>query len=343
MNIWLHRISHHAEASYPLIEKGFLTIGYSDFISPEFLEKTKAKDWAYFENAFAEVWGNNPRTRYNLWRFVAEMQVADWVLVPSWGSFSIYRIDGEAFLITGIDAQGLEAWNNRSLTVMPDGLHISDQPTPIDLGFFHKVSVLAKDISRYDFADGALTARMKIRTTNADISDLADSVKKAIEASRENRPINLHSQILDASRDAILKLIQEQLNPDKFERLIKWFFEGIGATSVVIPPKNESGKEGDADVVATFDQMRTVYCVQAKYHSGETDDWAVQQIKDFTTQKDRMDDGYTKIGWVVTSAPRFSTECVELAKEHSIGLFTGPDLARMILESGIKDLDKAFI
>jgi len=343
MNFWLHRISHHAEASYPLLEKGFLTIGYSDFISSEFLEKTKSKDWTYFENAFAEEWGSNPRTRHNLWRFVAEMQVGDWVLVPSWGSFSIYQIDGEACLINSIDAQGLEAWNNRSLTVMPDGLHISDQPTPLDLGFFRKVSAIAKEISRYDFADSALTSRMKIRTTNANISDLAENIKNAIEAFRVKRPINLHSQILDASRDAILKLIQGQLNPDKFERLIQWFFESIGATNVVIPSKNESGKEGDADVVATFDHLRTVYCVQAKLHSGETDGWAVQQIKDFTAQKDRMVDGYTKIGWVVTSAPKFSVECVELAKEHSIGLFTGADLARMILESGIKDLDKAFV
>ena len=76
--------------------------------------------------------------------------------------------------------------------------------------------------------------------------------------------------------------------------------------------------------------MRTAYCVQAKFHSGVTDDWAVQQIRDFTAQKDRMVDGYTKIGW------GFSAECVQLAKEHSIGLFTGTDLARMILESGIK-------
>ena len=31
MNYWLHRISHLAELSYPLLEKGYLTIGFSDF------------------------------------------------------------------------------------------------------------------------------------------------------------------------------------------------------------------------------------------------------------------------------------------------------------------------
>lgn len=341
MTHWLHRISHHAEASYPLLEHGFLTIGYWDFSSSEFLERTRSKDWAYFENAFALEWGSNPRTRYNLWRFIAEMQVGDWVLVPSWGSFSIYQIEGEACLINSAGIQGLEAWNHRALTVMPDGIHISDQADPLDLGFFRKVAIIAKDISRYDFADGALTSRMKIRTTNANITDLAESVKKAIEFFHAKRPINLHSQILDATQEQILKLIQEQLNPDKFELLIKWFFECIGAT-VVIPPKNELGKEGDADVVATFDRTRTVYCVQVKLHSGETDDWAVQQIKDFIARKDWMDDGYTKIGWVVSSASNFSDACIQLAKEHAVGLFTGKDLARMILEAGIKDLDKAF-
>lgn len=339
--IWLHRISHHAEASYPLLEKGFLTIGFSDLMNEGFLVNTQSGDWAGFEAAILEEWGEYPRTRHNLWRFVAEMQIGDWVLVPSWGTFSIYRVDGEASLISQVDAQGLPVWNNESLTVNECGVFIGERS--LDLGFFRNVSAIELNVSRYDFADSALTSRMKIRTTNANITDLRSSVENAIESYRAKRPINLHSQILDASRDAVLNLIKTQLNPDKFERLIKWFFEGVGATNVDIPAKNESGKQGDADVVATFDHMRTVYCVQVKLHSGETNSWAVQQIKDFTGQRDRMDDGYTKIGWVVTSAPSFSEECIELAKVNSIGLFTGPDLARMILEAGIKDLDNAFV
>lgn len=325
-----------------MLEKGLLTIGYSDFCSSEFLEKTKTKDWEYFEGAFISEWGNNPRTRYNLWRFIAQMQIGDEVLVPSWGTFSIYRIESEAILINNADVHGLKAWNNRTLAVQPDGIHIDNQTTPLDLGFFRKVTLIAKDVSRYDYADGALAARMKIRTTNANITDLAENIKKAIEFFHAKRPINLHSQIIEASEKAILKLIQKELQPDKFELLVKWFFENIGASSVEIPAKNDPNKTGDADVIATFEGLRTVYCVQVKHHLGVTDDWAVQQIEAFTNQKDRMDDGYTKIGWVVTSAPKFSRECIELAKEHSIGLFTGTDLARMILEAGIKNLDQAF-
>jgi len=340
MNIWLHRISHHAEASYPLLENGFLTIGYSDFRDPGFLARTKAKDWSYFESSFAQTWGSIPRTRYNLWRFIAEMQTGDTVVVPSWGTFSVYHIESDATLINEVTAQGLPVWNKGVLTVKDNGLFIADRP--LDIGFFRRVSLLAKDISRYDFANAELTSRMKIRSATANITDLADSLNKAIEAFRNHRPINLHSQILDLSRDQLLRLIQSELNPDKFEALIAWYFKQTGASETAVTSKNAPDKQGDADVVAVFEPLKTIYYVQAKHHKRVTAEWAVQQVNEYKDDKDRMDDGYSKIAWVVTSAESFSPECVQLAKEKSVGLFTGPDLARMILEVGIEGLDKAF-
>jgi hypothetical protein len=183
---------------------------------------------------------------------------------------------------------------------------------------------------------------MKMRSTTADITDLSASVNKALEAFRRKRPIKLHSQILDASQDHLLKLIQNELIPDKFESLIAWYFERIGATEVTVPSKNETDKQGDADIVAVFEPLKTIYYVQAKHHKGVTSEWAAQQVKEYKDQKDRMDDGYSKIAWVVSSAEKFAPECVQLAKENSVGLFTGPDIARMIFEAGIQKLDKAF-
>jgi predicted Mrr-cat superfamily restriction endonuclease len=92
MSFWLHRISHHAEFSYPLLEQGYLSIGFSDFADPEFLEKTFRKDWASFEEWFADEWGQNPPGRYSLWRFIAEMRKGDRVAVPSPSTFSVYEI-----------------------------------------------------------------------------------------------------------------------------------------------------------------------------------------------------------------------------------------------------------
>jgi predicted Mrr-cat superfamily restriction endonuclease len=339
---WLHRISHHAEASHPLIKNGFLTIGYSDFCNPEFLERTQAGDRGYFEKAFAEMWPDNPhpRRRVNLWHFIVDVQVGDWVLVPSWGVFSVFRIESEALLIGALEAPGLTTWDNRPLLVRDDRIYAGE--TRLDLGFFRKVCAIASDISRYDFADAELTSRMKYRATTLDITDLTGSIEGAIAAFHKNKPINLHSQILANSAESLLELIRNQLAPEKFESLIAWYFRRIGANEVTIPPKNGSEKQGDADIIAVFEPLKTIYYVQAKHHKGDTGEWAAEQIKDFIANKDRMDDGYSKIGWVVSSADAFSQECLEVAKENSIGLFAGLDVARMILEAGIQKLDKAF-
>lgn len=342
MNIWLHRISHHAELSYPLLERGYLSIGFSDFSNEDFIEKTQNRGWDYFEQSITETWGIHPppRTRYNLWRFVAEMEIGDWVLVPSWGVFSIYEIIGDVEPVGNAAIDDLKTWNGETVS-RENGLLVVKE-TAADLGLVRKVKPIDVNLSRYDYADAALTSRMKIRTTNANITDLEENIKKALEAFRENRPINLHSKILASSRAQVLKLIQEDLIPNKFESLIKWYFEQVGASDVWIPAKNEAGKEGDADVVAVFEALKTTYYIQAKHHKRITSEWATQQIRDYCDQQNAADDGYARIAWVVTSGDAFSDESMKLAKKHSISLFTGHDLARMILEAGIENLDKAF-
>ncbi|MGC9331336.1 MAG: hypothetical protein ACP5DZ_05585 [Bacteroidales bacterium] len=62
MNYWLHRISHIAELSYPLLDKVFLTIGFSDFTHQEFIDKVLQDDWNYFNVQFQEMWGKVSRT-----------------------------------------------------------------------------------------------------------------------------------------------------------------------------------------------------------------------------------------------------------------------------------------
>ena len=45
MKYYLHRISHHAELAYPLLERGILSIGWSDFATREFVSSHRAKGW----------------------------------------------------------------------------------------------------------------------------------------------------------------------------------------------------------------------------------------------------------------------------------------------------------
>jgi len=343
MNIWLHRISYHAEVSYPLLENNYLSIGFSDFSESSFISMTCVdKGWDAFEQYFDETWGSRPKTRYNLWRFIAEMDEGDWVVVPSWGTFSIYELTEElAMPISEIEIQDLRDWHGNRLIKKDNGLLYRENNDLIDLGFVRKVKTIKKGIPRYEYADSALTSRMKIRSTNANISDLKQSIEKAILGYEKGQPLNIHSLIINKTRQQILDTIRAELSPDKFEALVRWYFLRIGASDSYIPSKNESGKEGDADVVAVFEPIKTIIYAQVKFHIGETSTWALEQIKSYKQQKDSMDDGYSKISWVISSADGFSQEAYDFAKEAKVLLVDGTQFTIMLLEAGIVNLDKA--
>jgi predicted Mrr-cat superfamily restriction endonuclease len=343
MSIWLHRISHHAEVSYPLLEHGLLSIGFSDFSNPGFIKDICAENgWESFEKYIEDEWGFRPRTRYNLWRFIAEMGKGDLILVPSWGTFSVYELTEDmAIPVSEIELSEINDWHGYKIEKKEDGLLYGPSEELIDLGFVRKVKVIKKDIPRYEYADSALTSRMKILSTNADISDLQENIEKALDGFTKGQPLNIHSQIIIKTYQYILNTIRAELTPDKFEKLVKWYFERIGASDVNIPSKNESGKEGDADVVAVFEPLRIIIYTQVKFHEGETSSWSIEQIKNYKEQKDTMDDGYSKISWVISSADNFSQESYAYAKEARVQLVDGKQFTRMLLEAGIVNLDKA--
>lgn len=341
MKYWLHRISYHSETSYPLLDKNLMSIGFSDFANEkEFIEKTLIGDWNSFEKSFDNKWGNRPRTRYNLWRFIAEMRKGDWVLIPSWGTFSIYEIFKDKLLsISEINNMGLKDWHGNAIS-KKDGLLYDSKGDKIDLGFVREIKPIAMGIPRNEYADAKLTARLKHRATNADISDLKKSIIKSLEHYKGNKPISLYSIIVKEHRDKILQNILDELTPGKFEHLIKWYFERIGASHVNIPSKNERDKQGDADVIAVFEPLKTIIYIQAKFHKGETSKWALEQIQHYKNNKEAMDDGYSKIAWVVTSGSDFSQQALDLAKEYKVLLLNGEQFTTMLMEAGILNLDK---
>lgn len=348
MNYWLHRISHHAEVSYPLLERGVLSIGWSDFSNKSFVDAvSNNKD--IFEKEFTNDKWNLPRSRHSLWRFISEMKKDDFVLVPSWGTFSVYKVLSEkAFCAEDVNVKDLKDWYGNNIIKGKNGLLYheddSDSSNRIDLGFFLMVERIAVNINRSEYADQALTARMKIRQANGNISDLKENIEQAIEAFNLKEPINLHALIHKKAKEEVLLLIRSKLNADKFERLVQWYLKKAGATNVDIPPKNDPGKEaGDADIIGTFEPIKTIIYVQAKYHIGVTDIFAFEQINDYKSSKQAIDDGYAIIRWVVSSADSFSEDCKkEAAANAHIILIDGPSFASMLLEIGISSLDDAF-
>ena len=320
MKYWLHRISHEGECSRRLLlESGKLTIGFSDLSTQDFLDKANsARSVDDLNSDVKGVYKQLLRSRHSLWRFLKEMHVGDLVIVPHPGTYSVYAIKGEPRLLENVG---------------------------FDLGFYRDVEIYeignkeAKNISRYDYADRALTARMKVRNTNVEISDLSTNIEDALDAYGHGKPMTLRSRTA-ALAEELLGLIYSQLSPRKFESLLQWYLQRIGA-SVDIPAKTH-GQDGDADITASFDSLRLTIHVQAKLHDPNTttDNWPVQQIKDYVEGKEKKhDDNDVHASWVVSTCKEFTDTCTNEAREHGVVLINGIQFAHMLLDAGLESLD----
>ena len=345
MKVWLHRISHCADISYKLLESGYISIGFSDFANTEFLERTINGEWNFFDSRIEETWGPKKRTRYNLWRFLNQFKENDLVVVPSWGQFSIYELIGTPKLISDKDLSGI--LKNSNIKVEDDGkIYINNDNEYVsrDIGFVWKVKPVVKDIPRKDIFDNKLISRMKIYNTNADITDLKGNVEEIVREYKDNKLYNFHTDIVESALEEINNVICDRLTPDKFEQLVKWYLKQIGASEVYIPSKNESGKEdgADADVIATFENLKVIIYVQVKYHRGCTSQWAIEQISEYKNQKENVDDEYTYIPWVITSADEYSKEAIEEARKANVRLIDKKEFGRMLINNGLDNINSAF-
>ena len=188
MKYYMHRISHHCEWSYPLLEnQGLLSIGWADFgARPNFVSEHQG-DWSKAPKTIENEWGKI-RSRYCLQRFL-EMKPGDQVVIPTWGAFHVYEVcDHERLTPALIDVAGLKSWDGRSAEIR-DGYLVEVQDDgktrTIDLGFFRRVKKRERGIPRRGYADAKLTSRMKVRLTNVHVTDLKDEIDAAVRALRE--------------------------------------------------------------------------------------------------------------------------------------------------------------
>ena len=319
MKTWLHRISWCAELSRPLLDKGYLSVGFSDFAKVSgFIDGVRGQaepdGQAYLDKQFKEQWGKVPRSRFSLLMFIRDMKKGDRVLVPAPGSFSLYELTDDLPLsVADLQDRQITASGGQRF-VHHDGLlwraDSNGNPVtkngPVDLGFLRRVKPISAEPIPRDYCDSQLTSRMKILSTTADISDLSRNVDEAVGRCCDKRLFDFRRGVKELAAAQVLGLLRDKVKPDGLERLVKSYLRHCGATDPKIPTKNESGKQGDADVVATFEPIRTTIYVQVKHHRGITDEWAVEQITKFAEWRQRADDGYTVALWVVSTADGFS-------------------------------------
>lgn len=341
---WLHRISHEWDVSYKLLSAGYLSVGWSA-LAGSGIERVarSAANSQPLEALMREHGYQVSRSRWNLWNF-CNFSHDDFVVVPLFnGEFSIYKVVRSSIPISELSGFSDFVSEDGSRIVRDEkGLLRRFQTNEIvDLGFVVQVDPIKEHISRYEYADNKLTARMKIRQTNADISDLAESVQNVIGA---DSPINLYSAVIEELAEKLLSTIKAQLTPDKFELLVKWYFEKIGASNAFRPGKNSADKwdGADADIVAEFDPLKIMFYVQVKLHDDITSQWAVEQIAMYKDQHELTSGEYTIIPWVISTASGFSADAITMAQENNVRLIAGTEFARLLIDAGITDINRAF-
>ena len=338
---WLHRITGGANAwafaHHLLEEANLLSIGWSDFSTDEFLENVRSQGMHYVEEEMKRDWAMStaPRNRWSLWRFIMEMKQGDWILVPTYKQVNIYEIVDDVILSnSSLEKNYPTLLKKYDVSRDNNYLFQGEQKKLMDLGFYRRVNIVKTKIPRANYCEASLVSRMKILQTNANISDLEKEILRAVQ----DTPIILKEEIIASAEPVIYERIQKVADSDKFESLVQWYLESIGAVIIKTPAKNSSPtEEGDADKVAYFGKLNLVVMVQIKKHFGKTGDWAVQQITSYAKNSapEQEESGQICALWVISAGDDYTTEAKLMAKEHNVRLINGHEFARLILEVGV--------
>ena len=354
-NYYLNRISNEWKVSKALLcenNESYISIGFKDYIdknNPEALLKTNVKEFEQAVKNSSSQTDNgelgNLRQRWTIWRF-AKYQKGDYILVPMENKdFSIYKViesPCSIFKLKGKEFKIDRNINKTKIKITDDGLVLNDEIK--DIGFVAKVEKVRERIKR-SFASPSLVARMKIRNTLAEIDDLSVEIDKVINSEKD---FSIEENIINNIMKSLIPSIEENVTPDGLENLIKWLMEKIGAEYAIILPKNPKEKESeeDADVKASFSDLKLNIYIQAKKHEGKTHEEGVNQIKKYKQlieKKVSIDDdekNYNNLYWVITTAKEFSEDAKNIAKENNIRLICIEEFARMLLDAGLKNLSE---
>lgn len=330
-NYWLHRISNCWSVSKVLFDQGILTVGWQSLCKEGILEAVT--DWNKFDD-FTRKQEETSRSRWVLFNF-AHMEIGDTVVIPLYDKeFAIAEIETTMQKISDLPDIYMHKLRGMGICFRNGFLYNETIEEVVDIGFFCKIKSVEKKERRY--AEAGLQKRMKIRQTNANISDMAELVDKARYAKEAPKPFD---DIIKQFRERMIEAITTKITPDNFENFICWLMERMGATSTEVLAKNESGKKNgaDADVVAEFEQLGMKIYIQAKQHVGESDSWAVTQLSEYRNQK-QQDKSGKNLYWVISTADKFDDTAKTDAENSYVRLINKEELADMILSVGVLDL-----
>lgn len=247
-----------------------------------------------------------------LWRFIREMQIGDYAIVPIPKAFYIGEIKSD-------------------LIFKPEKI---DEDTAIRRNV--KWLNNGKPIPR-DYCSAGLVSRLKYQGTCVGVTDLIEEIESAIEAAKNGKTPSFKDQLkekLIQDTSDLLRSNKAFLDCNKFEDLVRNLMIGLGAKTSTTPSKMQyKGSIADVDVIADFIHLGLQVYVQVKKHTKESDEHAVNQLIE-AIAIDNPDGSKPIFGWVITSA-EFSPNAEKLANENGIRVINGYDLSEMIVAVGL--------
>ena len=338
-NYWMHRITYERDVKQLLLDHSNLLLTGWGFTSNDvFLNEVRNGDKQRFDDAYCRVTGKLSHNRYFLYMFLNEFKKGDYVVVPGNKDFSVYEITSEKPM------SNEHIWEKTSDPAMcnikqgSDGkLYRIKDNSELELGFFWEVKPVELNISREQYASDNLRKRLKFQGTTNNITSFKKDVVDAVERFRANNPINLHTEIIEGIHQDVLSKLQKLSSDSSFEKVVKFYMEKIGASKVEIPAKTKLSKaEGDADVIANFDDLQVRIIIQVKHYLKEVDENAVKQI--VLAQTAYEDPNYTIIPWVVAACDTFTEKAQIMAEEEGVRLIGGSEFSSSLLDVGFRDL-----
>lgn len=327
----MHRISHENSASVKLLkEDNLLPIGWS-ILKGEKAERVlrNAKEMTQneFRDDFVELgneinnnWLTARRSNY-LYRFL-KLDKGDRVLIPKSGELDLCEVTGSPYAY--------------------------DNPEGIDIGFVVPVRMISTGISRHRYVPADLASKLKYRGTNLRLNDKdIDTIEKMIIKHGNKVPV----YDFTPTRESIVKKIHDyltQLNDQHFEELIKAYMVSIGADVTVIPPKNSNSQKNssiaDVDVKAAFTTLDIVIYVQAKRHTGKSDDTGIRQLLAYKYEEDDRFEHLEPFKWFITTG-EFDKNTADIPQDEQgerIRVIQDTEFASMLVDSGFVFKDDIF-
>ncbi|MCQ2336357.1 MAG: DUF2971 domain-containing protein [Paludibacteraceae bacterium] len=312
---WLHRISWEWQVSYPLLDRGFLSIGFCDFGTKESLEKLRND----FEGTIEAQWGSYGRNRFYLKNFVFRgkednrgMQKGDYVVVPKRGTFDIYEIVGEE-VITSADILDtvknktndaeIKTSDGKVVSLNNDGYLVADKKI-IDLGFFWEVELKVSDIQRSKYAGNKLGSALRFLGTNFQLDEEASKLVGEILKAEEGKEIG-------KPKESKLEL---EINPGETVKYVEDYLTNIGAENIYKHDSDECHKS-KVDVIASFSKIDSTIYVVVQKNDNNVKDWIRAEINEFKKHHSGGED--SALLWLISNERYFQQS---IKNDAGIGL-----------------------